>query len=273
MLWLVVSASASPQSADCTDGGCAHGEHWVVETPQGIQDGWNVTFTLRHIPSQTVPVTISRNGIRLNARDVKILGRTLSFLPSQAPVQGDWVTAQYLALPDGNEPEISDSHASSSKRGQDEITLQAARLALHDELSLSRPDLARVFNSSGRQIFERPNVGSHLSSAVEMLESRESGQNQRSYRDYLRGQADTQGIDGFGDVQIPSSFNESRDHGERQTESVPASVHMLEERVEKTEERDARGDAASELRTAKKSVKDRSKGKAILHDIWRSAKD
>lgn len=72
------------------------------ETPGGVVDGANVTFTLANSPSPTTTLHVFRNGVRQKSGfDYILSGGTITFLSVSTPQPGDTLLADYRY---GNQP-------------------------------------------------------------------------------------------------------------------------------------------------------------------------
>jgi len=66
------------------------------ETPAGLINGLNLTFTLNYPPSPASSLQLYRNGMRLVVNsDFTLSGQTITFFLSAVPQAGDALTAQY----------------------------------------------------------------------------------------------------------------------------------------------------------------------------------
>ncbi len=108
------SVAGSPSDCvrvDGTSGPCGSEAPGFVEgdTPSGIVDGANTTFSLTGIPEPADSLAMYRNGLRQKAGlDYISSGRTVEFVPAAVPQPGDTLLASYR-LADGSEsaaPEI-----------------------------------------------------------------------------------------------------------------------------------------------------------------------
>jgi len=266
-LWLVSSVllfglpgTAHSQSASCSDATCETGNLAISETPQGVVDGWNPTFVLSKQPSQDFGLLVFRNGIRMNSnQDFSAKDRTITFVPAQVPVPGDFVRVEYspskkrtIYLPGLSSPPIG----SRAVRSEDEVTTQAARQALKDEsrrFADAFRDRRQRVPVSGNSEVEEP--GGARSSALVMLDKRlrePSAQGQELRKHSSQSSGDMTGLEGAGDEPQLSPFrtsqyenraaegtrNESPSNSFTDASPTPASagVRMLERRlIEETE--------------------------------------
>ncbi len=102
--------SVAGDPADCvrvdgTSGPCGSEAPGFVEgdSPSGIVDGANTTFSLSGIPEPSDSLAVYRNGLRQKAGlDYIASGRTVEFVPAAVPQPGDTLLASYR-LADGTE--------------------------------------------------------------------------------------------------------------------------------------------------------------------------
>jgi hypothetical protein len=67
-----------------------------AETPSGVLDGSNLTFTLAQSPYPASSLVLFRNGLfQKSTVDYSVTGNTISFLPESAPQTGDILLASY----------------------------------------------------------------------------------------------------------------------------------------------------------------------------------
>ena len=66
------------------------------ETPTGVINAMNTTFTLNFSPSPTVSLTLSRNGLLMKqGTDYSLSGTVITFFPGSVPQTGDVLLASY----------------------------------------------------------------------------------------------------------------------------------------------------------------------------------
>lgn len=66
------------------------------ETPGGLVNGANVTFTLANTPNPSTSLALYRNGLRMMIGvDYTLSGNTITFLPASTPQTGDILIASY----------------------------------------------------------------------------------------------------------------------------------------------------------------------------------
>ena len=78
------------------------------DSPAGIVDGSNPSFSLSNTPEPPSSLTVYRNGILMKTGvDYTASGRNIQFLPASAPQPGDTLLASYrlAAAPDGGAPQ------------------------------------------------------------------------------------------------------------------------------------------------------------------------
>ena len=78
-------------------GGSTSGAQYVeAETPAGVVDGSNATFTLAGAPSQPSSLSLFRNGVLQQVgSDYTLTGSTVQFLAGAIPQLGDTLMAGY----------------------------------------------------------------------------------------------------------------------------------------------------------------------------------
>jgi hypothetical protein len=83
-------------SGACGSGGGTSASFEDGDSPAGIVDGSNTTFTLSATPSPAGSLALYRNGIMQKAtQDFTISGNTLTFVTADAPQPGDTLLASY----------------------------------------------------------------------------------------------------------------------------------------------------------------------------------
>lgn len=98
-------AAVSGSLTDCvrvdgTSGACGTGSASIgfvdFETPSGVTDGANVTFTLSQTPAPARSLLLFRNGLlQTPLVDFTLTGNTVRFMTVTAPQSGDVLTASY----------------------------------------------------------------------------------------------------------------------------------------------------------------------------------
>jgi hypothetical protein len=67
-----------------------------AESPGGVVDGSNTTFTLAGTPSPATSLHLFRNGVRQKAGfDFTLSGSTVTFISAATPQPGDTLLADY----------------------------------------------------------------------------------------------------------------------------------------------------------------------------------
>jgi hypothetical protein len=83
-------------SGACGSSGGANASFVDGDSPAGIVDGSNRTFTLSEAPSPSTSLAVYRNGIMQKAgQDFSVSGSTLSFVTANTPQPGDTLLAAY----------------------------------------------------------------------------------------------------------------------------------------------------------------------------------
>jgi hypothetical protein len=113
--------TAAGQAGDCvlvdgTTGHCGAPSYSDAETPGGIVDGVNDTFTLANLPSGT-SLTLFRNGLYMTAGfDYNLTGASVQFVPGGIPQPGDTLIASYRIDPASNAGNIGALTTTASVR-------------------------------------------------------------------------------------------------------------------------------------------------------------
>lgn len=273
---LVVCSIANGQSGPCGETSCEQDRGWVTEALQGAEDGWNVTYALKSLPLNPSDVEIFRNGIPLEEEDVKVVGRTITFSPAQTPRAGDLVVARYRPS-NSTYAYTHESQSPNNRQYQDEITLQAGRLALkYEERDLQRGTRIvrgnRDIGVAGSRINQSSGAG-QSSSAVKMLLRRISKIDESRHEDYMASQSDTQGVDGLGDgIHGIYRVNRSIDstlQDKPSEESTVASVRMLERLASQRDANSPKVESSLARGSSVVKSKSHSKAKALWQDAWR----
>jgi hypothetical protein len=67
-----------------------------AETPAGLVNGTNTTFTLANVPNPSTSLALYRNGLRMQTGgDYSLSGSTITFLTGQLPQSGDTLVCSY----------------------------------------------------------------------------------------------------------------------------------------------------------------------------------
>jgi hypothetical protein len=84
-------------SGPCGSGGGGGGPLFSDgETPTGVINAMNTTFTLNFSPSPTVSLSLSRNGLLMKqGTDYSLSGVVITFFPGSVPQTGDVLLASY----------------------------------------------------------------------------------------------------------------------------------------------------------------------------------
>jgi hypothetical protein len=235
---LVVAQGAVLAAAQsCNDSACLQGTKWIVDTPNGKEDGINLVFELTSAPISSLEVEVFRNGLRLRDQDFSEDGKTLRFSPAQTPQPGDTLVAEYFAKPtrgtvllDTHSPEVS----KGNRNFQDETTIAAGReaLALEERRITDASNMTVVAVTHGNAM---SGASSPRSVAVRMLVNRAQNGDTVPPVDVRTGYSgDAEGVDGLGDYQpmqvarqrgmdpaLPDGFQD------KDAQRVPASVRMI----------------------------------------------
>lgn len=95
-----VDGSAAPCGTGGTGGGGVGANFVDHETPGGLLNGSNATFTLTSSPSPASSLSLWRNGVLLRAGvDFTLSGNTITFFVATVPQAGDLLEASYRLAP------------------------------------------------------------------------------------------------------------------------------------------------------------------------------
>ena len=221
----------------CNDAACMPGAKWIIDTPNGKEDGSNLVFELKSAPINGFETQVFRNGLQLNDQDFRVDGKTLRFFPAQTPQPGDILVAKYIAkptrdiiLPDIHSPEES----TGNHNFQDETTIVAGREALTLEerrvTNVSDKKVGAVTHGNGMS-----GAGSTRSVAVRMLMNQAHNRSAVPPMDARTGYSGiAEGVDGLGDYQPMEmarqrSMDQAPPNGfeDKDVQRVPASVRMI----------------------------------------------
>jgi len=102
---LLESVAGSPGDCvrvDGTSGACGSGAPAFVDgdSPAGIVDGANASFTISAVPEPPASLAVYRNGLHAFS------GRTIQFVPDAIPQPGDTLLASYRAGGDSAAPQV-----------------------------------------------------------------------------------------------------------------------------------------------------------------------
>jgi hypothetical protein len=206
------------------------------ETPEGAIDGKNQQFWISRVANVSSPLCVFRNGVPLvNGIDYQVVRNRVTLSQVQTPVPGD--VLQVIYFPRSETPvsrlKIPVAHGTGAAN---EITMQAARRALEEEISQGSTD-----SRSSPQIESLKMLSSQVKVPAGKRQHSESSK---------RIRMDAQGVEGLGDSPVDTDFDgmglESLEalsrrlklsptrSGERtQSDSGPSSsaIDMLEQRI------------------------------------------
>jgi len=251
--------AAAQAAVDCRHTAtCASSGSVVSEVPEGVIDGRNTKFRMRHVPSNDAPLTFFRNGLALvRGADYQVSDQMIVTSTLQTPAAGDVLRAVYtpnlLARPKAAASRSTSNPGAATVNSASDIAYAAARAALLTEESQATKLGQASTSAFSRGPFASPAAHSRISDpeSLRML-SEDMGQSPAPIKKHKAVKGITlQGVDGLGDGfpefneerQSPSNllgqnggFSNAQGHqsvaAQRTSDPPSAAVELLQNRLE-----------------------------------------